>query len=240
MNYFKLVAGEVVLGVTTEPVWVHETRAGYARCDAASAQGIVSPDEEEIYQLANAKKMAGDLTEIEAVSITETEYNTLAEILNLGGEVTADQITWPEEEVAEEQQDDLTLAEVRERKLAALRADCHKAICSGVDVVLSDGQHHFDFTVEDQINLDAALVDAAQNGTGMYHASGELYREFARADLTAVREAALQHKQKHLLYFNSLKNWVNHISILEELCEIFYGSEIPNEFCSEAYLGMRG
>lgn len=142
-----------------------------------------------------------------------------------------------------------TLAEVKAAKRAEISAICERVIYAGVDVTLSDGQmYHFSLTEKDQINLFGKQAQLATGAEKMeYHADGQPCRYYSAVDMENIISAAMQYVSYHTTYCNALNMWIAGCQTKEELQEIFYGADVPEEYRSEvlnAYLiqiaGMAG
>lgn len=110
-------------------------------------------------------------------------------------------------------------------------SECHAAIVSGVDVTLSDGTTaHFSLEETDQINL-AGAVSAIQNGATEYpyHADGELCKMYSADDISLINSAATQHKFEQMIYCHLLMAWADRAETAEELEQITYGAELPED-----------
>lgn len=238
--FYKLISNGDIIDVMQDPVWVKlNARGRIVRCEAKEAAGVVSADAETIYQIVGGKPLGGDYEAIGVADITETEYEELRILLDLGGRIVDEIVIWPEESEEVVEPEDPTLPEVKRRKLAKLSEECHKTICAGADVTLSDGSvKHFDFELEDQINLCGLM--ASGKSRVAYHASGELCAWYDIADIALILNALTAVKDYHTAYYNSLKNWVMSIATVAEVGAVVYGDEIPDEFCSAVLKSMGG
>jgi len=103
-----------------------------------------------------------------------------------------------------------TLEELKEVKKAEINAACGQSVCNGVTVELSTGPQHFSLSQSDQLNLFGL-----------------------QAQLAMLVENAMFHVSYHVTYGNSMKMWIESVKTAEELQEIFYGADIPEEYQSE-------
>lgn len=142
-----------------------------------------------------------------------------------------------------------TLAEVKAAKKAEISAICERVIFSGCDVTLSDGQlHHFSLTEKDQLNLFGKQAQMAAGADQLeYHADGYPCRYYSAADMKDIIESAMWYVSYHTTYCNALNMWIAGCESTEEVQEIYYGADVPEEYRSEvlnAYLiqiaGMAG
>ena len=133
------------------------------------------------------------------------------------------------------------LAAAKASKRAEVSTACEQIIYNGVSVALEDGTvEHFALTEHDQINLFGKQAQlAAGAGQLEYHADGQPCRYYSAADMQAIITAAMFHVSYHTTYCNALNIWIAGCEDVEELQEIFYGADVPEEYQSEvlkAYL----
>ena len=200
--------------------------------DKSDANGITVNG--EIYHLNGLPDfIVGEYETVSLVPINKAEYEAITEAieqqLEETGTVEYDNITTITEEV-----DTSSIEFFRQAKIKEMSNKCNKTITEGVDVTLSDGLvHHFDLTLEDQINLlDIAVL---QDNAEMipYHASGETYHFYSAADMNEIIAAASYRKKYQTAYFNSLKQYINSLEDIATIVAIEYGDEIPSEFITD-------
>lgn len=137
-----------------------------------------------------------------------------------------------------------TLAEVQNNKKAEVNAACEAMIVSGVNVTLADGTvEHFDLKERDQLNLFGkqiqvnAGLESIEYHTDITPTTNCKY--YSNADMQSIIQAAMWHVSYHQTYCISLKVWIDACEAKEEVAEIFYGADIPEQYQSEvlkAYL----
>lgn len=117
---------------------------------------------------------------------------------------------------------------LRNNKIQEMSTICHNKIVDGFRVVLSDNElHHFKLSIEDQVNLLEIkyLIDKGQKSF-IYHETDSLCEEFSLEDMQKIIASAYAHKQKNLMHFNKLKNYINKLSNINEISDITYNMEI--------------
>ena len=137
-----------------------------------------------------------------------------------------------------------TLAEVQNNKKAEVNAACEAMIVSGVNVTLADGTvEHFDLKERDQLNLfgKQIQVNAGLESIVYYTDTTPITncKYYSNADMQSIIQAAMWHVSYHQTYCISLKVWIDACEAKEEVAEIFYGADIPEQYQSEvlkAYL----
>lgn len=134
-----------------------------------------------------------------------------------------------------------TLAELQAAKKREISQACETAIYSGADVKLSDGStEHFSLTEHDQLNLFGKQVQLAAGTTELeYHADGQPCRYYSAADMQAIITKAMWHVSYHTTYCNAINMWVAGTETADDLQQIFYGADVPEQYQSEvlkAYL----
>lgn len=130
----------------------------------------------------------------------------------------------------------------QEEVIAAMSDACNQAIVSGVDVTLSDGgTYHFGLSIEDQINmmnLQSMVLSGAESVP--YHADGAGCRYYSADDFNKIAEAATAWKLYHESYFNSLREYIKSLDTNEELGNVEYGMEIPEEYQTDVLQQLTG
>ena len=134
-----------------------------------------------------------------------------------------------------------TLEEVCAGKKAEVSAACEQIIYAGIDITLSDGAtEHYSLTEHDQLNLFGKLSQITAGATQLeYHADGQPCRYYSAADMQAIIQAAMWHVSYHTTYCNALNMWIAGCQTVEEVQEIFYGADVPEQYQSDvlqAYL----
>ncbi|MEY8355269.1 hypothetical protein AALB39_18195 [Lachnospiraceae bacterium 54-53] len=127
-----------------------------------------------------------------------------------------------------------TLEELKQAKKAEINAACGQTVCNGITVELSTGPEHFSLSQSDQLNLFGLQAQLASGSAEVvYHADGQPCRFYAAADIALLIEKAMFHVSYHVTYGNSLKTWIDSVETEEELQEIFYGADVPEEHQSD-------
>ena len=134
-----------------------------------------------------------------------------------------------------------TLAELQAAKKWEIRQACEQIIYAGISVTLADGAvEHFALTEHDQLNLFGKQAQLAAGAEQLeYHSDGRPCRYYSAADMQSIIAAAMQHVSYHTTYCNALNMWVVGCETAEELQQIFYGADVPEQYQSEvlkAYL----
>ena len=134
-----------------------------------------------------------------------------------------------------------TLAELQAAKKQEISRACEQTIYSGVSVTLADGStEHFALTEHDQLNLFGKQVQLADGAEQMeYHSDGQPCKYYSAADMQLIVKKAMWHVSYHTTYCNALNMWINGVQSAEELQQIFYGADVPEQYQSEvlkAYL----
>ena len=143
--------------------------------------------------------------------------------------------------VAPEEKKPETLKEFKTAKKQEISQACEQIIYAGVSVTLVDGAvEHFALTEHDQLNLFGKQAQLATGAEQLeYHSDGQPCRYYSAADMQTIIAAAMQHVSYHTTYCNALNMWVAGCETAEELQQIFYGADVPEEYKSEvlkAYL----
>ena len=134
-----------------------------------------------------------------------------------------------------------TLVELQASKKQEISQACEQAIYSGVSVTLTDGStEHFALTEHDQLNLFGKQVQLAAGAERLeYHSDGQPCRYYDAADMQTIITKAMWHVSYHTTYCNAINMWISGVQTAEELQQIFYGADVPEQYQSEvlkAYL----
>ena len=124
----------------------------------------------------------------------------------------------------------VSIDELSKQKYTEVSAACQQAIYNGFDAEVETGTEHFSLKDEDQINLQTAN-DAIKNGAMgyPYHSDGNLCRLFKADEITTLANAAVQHKLYHTTYCNHLMRWIDRVETVDELNQIYYGANLPED-----------
>lgn len=133
------------------------------------------------------------------------------------------------------------LAAAAASKKVEISRECERIIYRGVNVALTDGMaEHFSLTEHDQLNLFGKQAQLAAGAERVeYHADGQPCRYYSAADMQAIIQAAMFHVSYHTTYCNALNMWLADCQTVEDVQQIFYGADVPDEYQSEvlkAYL----
>ena len=128
-----------------------------------------------------------------------------------------------------------TLMELQMAKKQEISQACEQIIYAGISVTLADGAvEHFALTEHDQLNLFGKQVQLATGAEQLeYHSDGQPCRYYIAADMQTIIAAAMQHVSYHTTYCNALNMWVAGCETAEELQQIYYGADVPEQYQSE-------
>ena len=128
-----------------------------------------------------------------------------------------------------------TLEELKLTKKWEISQACEQAIYSGVDVTLTDGStEHFSLTEHDQLNLFGKQVQLAAGANQLeYHSDGQACRYYSAVDMQLIISTAMQHVSYHTTYCNAVNMWIAGCETAEEVQQIYYGVDVPEEYRNE-------
>ena len=137
--------------------------------------------------------------------------------------------------VAPEEKEPETLEEYKTAKKQEISQACEQIIYAGISVTLADGTvEHFALTEHDQLNLFGKQSQLATGADRLeYHSDGKPCRYYSAADMQTIIAAAMQHVSYHTTYCNALNMWVAGCETVEELQQIYYGADVPEQYQSE-------
>lgn len=241
---YKIIQNGEVISVIDSPVWVTQLPNGAIVCsNLSNAIGVVSADGTQTFHIVGAKKFVKTgrkFEDVEAVYIDSAEAEELKTLLELGASISGDTgVTWDEpadESEPEVIEDNATLNEVKERKIALLSEDFRQVIYNGVDVETSTGSEHFALGINEQLDLitlcSLASTDVEQIP---YHNSDGECRYYSGEDILKIISAANKLKMYHSAYMDSLKRWVSAMQSISEVGQVKYGDTIPDAYCTDVY-----
>lgn len=178
-----------------------------------------------------------DYTTVKIIVIEKDEYDTLFEAIETGKEI---EITDEEPDIQEElpqidPNEEVTVEFIKNAKLNEISSICNRVITGGFDVALSDGEiYHFSLTTQDQLNLTtlSAMVQSGETEIP-YHADGELCKFYSAEDIMTIISSATAFKTYQATYHNALRLYVQSLNTIEEISNIVYGMDIPEDYQSD-------
>lgn len=247
MTYYKVIKDNEFVGIgTSYELRKYQLKHGILLvADDNTAQYIQIND--KLYRDNWFKVLTTNTIEYETASISvidESEYQQLFEAIDAGEEisnVTNDEDTYYQEDDNVVDSDSIiTLDYLKTQKIKEMSYYCNQAIVNGFDVELSDGRtHHFSLTVQDQLNL-ITLSSLAASGVDNipYHADGELCEFFSVNDIQMIVKAATELKTYHTTYYNSLKLFIQSLVDRDDVANVIYGANIPDEYKSDVLIAL--
>lgn len=181
--------------------------------DKTSANCIIGSNNKDRYHLKGVPYPKGsNFKSVSLIEIDENEYNQLISELSS----KKDSIT------------ESGLRKLKNKKIEEMSDICHKTIINGINVVLEDNRsHHFELSIEDQINLLEIkyLIDKGDS-TFIYHETDCLSKEYSVNDMQKIIDESFSFKQKNLIHFNKLKNYINNLSNINDVTNVTYDINI--------------
>lgn len=130
-----------------------------------------------------------------------------------------------------------TLDELKEQKIAEMKAAQQESIQNGIDVTLTDGTvEHFTLTDHDQTSLMGLQAKVAQGETQIpWHTSdvNEPCKYYSNTDMALITETAMQAVTFAVTYFRDLRIYINSMEDSTSVQNVTYGMTIPKEYRSE-------
>lgn len=125
---------------------------------------------------------------------------------------------------------------LRACKLSELRNECNRMIESGVDVATTNGAgltEHFSLDSYDQNNITNMFYSVmAGIEEYPYHADGKECTTYTKADIVAIYVATQSAITYHTTYNNMLRVLVNRTEDVNDLANITYGMELPEDLAT--------
>ena len=124
-----------------------------------------------------------------------------------------------------------------ENKVLELSDICTQTIYNGIDVTLSDGKvEHFTLTERDQLNLSGIalkLLMGAEVVAWHEDDEGKNCRFYNKIDAYKFISELTTFKEYNITYFRDLRIYVRSLNKIEDIENITYGYELPEEFKSD-------
>ena len=190
MKFYKMINGQNFVGIGTslDLRCYQKKHRVILVCDESKAQYLQYKD--VLYRASWMLPAESQIiyTLLDIIEITETEYLSLLEAIEKEEEIIVESQEPVEEVVEPEPEQNISLEYVKAVKIKEMSSTCNKTIVEGFSLVLSDGEsHHFDLTIEDQVNLIdiASLIDKGETSIP-YHASGEPFKFYSVDDIQST------------------------------------------------------
>lgn len=130
--------------------------------------------------------------------------------------------------------DDNSLTAVRAAKIAEISKSCNAIIVAGVDLTLTQGDVHFNLSIEDQTNIANLFRVVELGGTEFpYQSDGGECRIYTAAEIAQIYIAAQTLITTQTTYHNELKAYVQSLETVDEISAITYGMALPEPYLSE-------
>ena len=180
--------------------------------NSTSANCIIASNRRDKYHVNGMPYPKGcNLKTVSLIKISEDEYIKLMETVT-----------------AEDNFVGQGILNMKKAKIEEMRDVCNREILEGVSVVLSDNDvHHFTMSLEDQLNLLEIryLIDNGQD-IFIYHETNGANKEYHSNDMKLIINALFENKQKHLLHFNRLKQYITSLTNAESVSAVQYGMKV--------------
>lgn len=235
--YFKIIYNNSIIGIASEDNFrKYQSKHNVILVSSIDDAQYVAIND-TLYRDDWLKKITN--TEISYVNaiiqrISQEEYEILKESFEIEEEIPVEDEPIEEDEPIYDEED-TSLDFIKSLKIKSMSNMCHNTIVNGFDIVLSDGEnHHFSLTIEDQIKIQT-LAMKAQNGEQLlpWHSDGELCVFFPAEDILQIYAELEKLQTYHTTYFNSLKYYISSMNTIEEVNQVQYGMDIPEEYQSE-------
>ena len=230
---YKAVKDEKIIDAYEQLNYVRydENAKMFLRCNKNdNPQGIIQRNGIKIYHVKDWEDIPKEAGNYETITLEEiinkSIYDGIITALDQEQEVT--NVT----EKAKENTMDLEF--IRSGKIKEMTNDCNQIITNGLDLELNAVKGHFSFTEQNQMYINLLTVRANNGDTLLpYHADDEVDTIFSKEDILKLKEAMDYHVMYHRVYLNSLQIYINSIKDIDELNNVTYGANIPEEFRSE-------
>ncbi len=129
-----------------------------------------------------------------------------------------------------------TLDEVKEMKKQEIRAAYQAVKAAGVDIEISTGTERFPMNEENTTFLFGKQMEiTAGRELISYQDAQDHCKFYSCADMQTIINTAFTFVDFQTTYRNNLCEWVDKCQDAQEIEQIYYGAEIPEEFQNEVY-----
>jgi len=127
------------------------------------------------------------------------------------------------------------ISDVKDAKISEMSIACNSTIVGGFDIKLSDGNtYHFSLEMTDQTMISKLNDKAVAGETFLpWHWDNGSCKIFSADDIKAINAAMENLITFQITYFNSLRDYINSMTEIEDIMDITYGTEIPTDYQSE-------
>ncbi len=247
--YYKVKMDNEVIDVISHIMFARIINKAICTSDAEHATGFLSSDYKKVYHIDGApdgeyypdgNAVLEETTQEEATLLKEVLASGAAVEDQDGEDVVVDEEPEPDP-VAEMEEANAALESFREWKLKQLSDACRNTIESGFTEIIhnADGEKIYSYSLkeDDQINI-LMNMDMIMSGAEsvIYHANSEPARVYLADDFKKLAMTANYCRMYNTSYFNCLKMWVNDLTDKVEIGKITYGSVVPDDYQTEAYV----
>lgn len=130
---------------------------------------------------------------------------------------------------------DLTLDEVKNKKIKDFSSTCKQNIENGVTISIDGQDEHFSYSIEngDQGNIDDIFSLAVSTGLSQpYHCDGGNCKLYTVQQISELYVACKILKAKETTYFNQIKQYIIDLEDKETIESITYGQELTGTYLS--------
>lgn len=165
-----------------------------------------------------------------------TAYTTIYKLIEGGAQFSDDESVYvapPEPQPAPEPEPYIpTLEEIKEAKKQEIRMAYDSVKAAGVDVELSTGKEKFPLSDEEVTFLFGKQLEISgkQSGDVSYQDAAHHCKLYSVEDMQKIIQEALQFVSYQTTYRNTLWEWVDECQTKEEVEEIVYGCEVPEQY----------
>ena len=125
----------------------------------------------------------------------------------------------------------IKIEDAMKAKSTELSTACNLAITQGIDVETSNGQDHFNLSLEDQSNINNLFRVVELGGTEYpYQADNGTCSIYTAEDIAKIYIATQSHITQQLTYYHALVEYIKTLEDIETVDGIYYGIELPEEY----------
>lgn len=242
MKYYKIIQDNNFIGVACSTDFVRYQKRNHCLVSATEMNGEFVECNGQLYRSTWMPPVPNEFIrsfeQAIIIEINEEEYNIYHQAIERNEKITVDEDEYdiPLPTIIEDPINSTSIDLIRSLTLDNIKYECRKTIEAGFDWK----DKHYSLTTQDQLNLTDLNMLADVQDEIPYHADGEEVKLYSAAEIKELAAKATKFKIYQTTYYNSLKNYVNSLQTIEEIADITYGMEIPEEYKTEALKSLEG
>lgn len=224
MKFYKVIKSKEFIGVcSSSDMRRHQKKHNLLlSCDESKAEYVQCAG--KLFRTKWMKPVVSEREHQDAdiIEITENEYRALLE----GDNISLDAAELQVDSTKEQSVDPIVTTTIEYLKVVKIK-EMSNACNSAIEEGFSIGDDHYSMTIYDQLNILSASNELLNGASSvLYHADGQPYREYATEEIREVIDGATEHRNKHLMRFGAMKEYIESMNDFDLISGLKYTDEI--------------